>query len=40
MGEWGQAAVRAVLRLLQVLDPEKPDSPVVQVRRGMMEGAV
>jgi len=23
-----------------VLDPEKPDSPVVQVRRGIMEGAV
>jgi putative transcriptional regulator len=43
VAQWERGAKRPsgpALRLLEVLDPEKPDSPVVQVRRGMMEGAV
>ncbi len=43
VAQWERGAKRPsgpVLRLLEVLDPEKPDSPVVQVRRGMMEGAI
>lgn len=44
VAQWERGAKRPsgpVLRLLEVLDPEKEDSPVVQVRRGMNEeGAV
>jgi putative transcriptional regulator len=29
-----------VLRLLEVLDPDKPDSPIVKVRRSMVERVV
>lgn len=42
VAQWERGAKRPsgpVLRLLEVLDPNKPDSPVVQVRRGMVEGA-
>ena len=38
VAQWERGAKRPsgpVLRLLEVLDPEKADSPVVQVRRGM-----
>jgi putative transcriptional regulator len=43
VAQWERGAKRPsgpALRLLEVLDPEKPDSPVVQVRRGMTEGAI
>ncbi len=42
VAQWERGARRPsgpALRLLEVLDPEKPDSPVVQVRRGMGLGA-
>lgn len=42
VAQWERGAKRPsgpVLRLLEVLDPNKPDSPVVQVRRGMVGGA-
>ena len=42
VAQWERGAKRPsgpALRLLEVLDPNKPDSPVVQVRRGMVEGA-
>ncbi|MGH7190704.1 MAG: helix-turn-helix domain-containing protein [Acetobacteraceae bacterium] len=38
VAQWERGAKRPsgpALRLLEVLDPEKPDSPVVQVRRGI-----
>lgn len=38
VAQWERGAKRPsgpALRLLEVLDPEKPESPVVQVRRGM-----
>lgn len=41
VAQWERGAKRpsgAVLRLLEVLDPNKSDSPVVQVRRSMVEG--
>jgi putative transcriptional regulator len=41
VAQWERGAKRRsgpVLRLLEVLDPEKPDSPIVPVRRGMEEG--
>jgi putative transcriptional regulator len=41
VAQWERGAKRPsgpALRLLEVLDPDKPDSPVVQVRRGMVEG--
>jgi putative transcriptional regulator len=40
VAQWERGAKRPsgpVLRLLEVLDPSKPDSPVVQVRRAMVE---
>jgi putative transcriptional regulator len=42
VAQWESGAKRPsgpALRLLEVLDPEKPESPVVQVRRGMAETA-
>ena len=42
VAQWERGAKRPsgpALRLLEVLDPDKPDNPVVQVRRGMVEGA-
>ena len=42
VAQWERGAKRPsgpALRLLEVLDPDKPDSPVVQVRRDMVEGA-
>jgi putative transcriptional regulator len=38
VAQWERGVKRPsgpALRLLEVLDPEKPESPVVQVRRGM-----
>jgi hypothetical protein len=38
VAQWERGAKRPsgpALRLLEVLDPEKPDSPVVQVRRSL-----
>lgn len=38
VAQWERGAKRPsgpALRLLEVLDPDKPDSPVVQVRRGI-----
>ncbi len=38
VAQWERGAKRPsgpALRLLEVLDPEKPDSPVVQVRQGL-----
>jgi putative transcriptional regulator len=38
VAQWERGAKRPsgpALRLLEVLDPNKPDSPVVQVRRGI-----
>ena len=40
--QWERGAKRPsgpALRLLEVLDPDKPDSPIVQVRRGMIASA-
>jgi len=40
VAQWERGAKRPsgpALRLLEVLDPEKPESPVVQVRRGMAD---
>ncbi len=40
VAQWERGAKRRsgpALRLLEVLDPDKPDSPIVQVRRGMVE---
>lgn len=42
VAQWERGAKRPsgpALRLLEVLDPEKPDSPVVQVRRGIEKAA-
>jgi putative transcriptional regulator len=42
VAQWERGAKRPsgpASRLLEVLDPTKPDSPVVQVRRGILEGA-
>lgn len=42
VAQWERGAKRPsgpALRLLEVLDPDKPDSPVVQVRRDMVDGA-
>jgi putative transcriptional regulator len=42
VAQWERGAKRPsgpVLRLLEVLDPDKPDSPIVQVRRGMVADA-
>ncbi len=43
VAQWERGAKRPsgpALRLLEVLDPTKAESPVVQVRRGMGEGTV
>jgi putative transcriptional regulator len=40
VAQWERGAKRPsgpALRLLEVLDPDRPDSPIVQVRRGMVE---
>ena len=40
--QWERGAKRLsglVLRLLEMLDRDKPDSPIVWVRRGMVEAA-
>ena len=40
VAQWERGAKRPsgpALRLLEVLDPSRPDSPIVQVRRGMVE---
>ena len=42
VAQWERGARRPsgpALRLLEVLDPEKPESPVVMVRRGIVESA-
>jgi len=42
VAQWERGAKRPsgpALRLLEVLDPDKPDSPVVQVRRSIVEAA-
>ena len=42
VAQWERGAKRPsgpALRLLEVLDPQKPDSPVVQVRRGIEKAA-
>lgn len=42
VAQWERGAKRPsgpALRLLEVLDPEKPDSPVVQVRKGIEKAA-
>ena len=42
VAQWERGAKRPsgpALRLLEVLDPNKRDSPIVQVRRGMVEDA-
>ena len=42
VAQWERGAKRPsgpALRLLEVLDPNKPDSPIVQVRRNMVENA-
>src|ERR1039458_8186710 len=42
VAQWERGAKRPsgpVSRLLEVLDPKKPDNPVVQVRRGMTQRA-
>jgi putative transcriptional regulator len=42
VAQWERNAKRPsgpALRLLEVLDPAKPDSPIVQVRRGITETA-
>jgi putative transcriptional regulator len=42
VAQWERGAKRPsgpALRLLEVLDPDKPDSPIVQVRRDMVERA-
>jgi putative transcriptional regulator len=42
VAQWERGAKQPsepVLRLLEVLDPDKPDSPIVQVRRGMIADA-
>ena len=42
VAQWERGAKRPsgpALRLLEVLDPDKPDSPVVQVRRGIGKAA-
>ena len=42
VAQWERGAKRPsgpVLRLLEVLDPTKPDSPIVAMRRGMVEDA-
>jgi len=43
VAQWERGAKQPsgpALRLLEVLDPEKPDSHVVQVRRGIMAKVV
>jgi putative transcriptional regulator len=42
VAQWERGAKRPsgpALRLLEVLDPSKPESPVVQVRRGMNQSS-
>jgi putative transcriptional regulator len=42
VAQWERGAKRPsgpALRLLEVLDPDKPDSPIVQVRRAMSQSA-
>ena len=42
VAQWERGAKRPsgpALRLLEVLDPNKPESPIVQVRRGMTQDA-
>lgn len=42
VAQWERGVKRPsgpALRLLEVLDPDKPDSPVVQVRRGIEKAA-
>lgn len=42
VAQWERGAKRPsgpALRLLEVLDPNKPESPIVQVRRGMAQRA-
>lgn len=42
VAQWERGAKRPsgpALRLLEVLDPDKPDSPIVQVRRGIERAA-
>jgi putative transcriptional regulator len=42
VAQWERGAKRPsgpALRLLEVLDPKKPDSPIVQVRRNMVDNA-
>src|ERR1700722_1125428 len=42
VAQWERGAKRPsgpALRLLEVLDPNKPESPIVQVRRNMVENA-
>jgi putative transcriptional regulator len=42
VAQWERGAKRPsgpALRLLEVLDPRKPESPIVQVRRGMTQRA-
>ena len=42
VAQWERGAKRPsgpALRLLEVLDPEKPESPVVQVRKGIEKAA-
>ena len=42
VAQWERGAKRPsgpALRLLEVLDPKKPDSPVVQVRRAIIDAA-
>jgi len=42
VAQWERGAKRPsgpALRLLEVLDPNKPDNPIIQVRRGMVEAA-
>jgi putative transcriptional regulator len=41
VAQWERGAKRPsgpALRLLEMLDPNKPESPIVQVRRGIVEG--
>jgi len=43
VAQWERDAKRPsgpALRLLELLDPDKPDSPIVQVRRSMVERVV
>jgi putative transcriptional regulator len=42
VAQWERGAKRPsgpALRLLEVLDPDKPDNPIVQVRRGIEQAA-